>query len=537
MRRKQMGFASILVILSLVLAACGGGGAAQPAPAQATDTPAAAQPTDTPAAAQAVTSTTATTSTAATTGTTATTATTAVTATTSATATTPTTATGAMTGTGTTTSTASAPAMGDCTPATDGPLAGVDPKGQKIVWWTNHSGAREEKLKALVEEFNKSNPCGITVEEQNQGSYNDIRDKVNASIAAGQLPAALFVGYQNDQAFYQLNNALADLNPYVDDAKWGLSADDKKDFYASFFNQSVHAAFNNQRLGFPPNRSMEVLFYNATWLKELGYDAPPATPEQFKEIACKAAKSNNSKGYLLRDDASAIASWTYAYGGDILSQDGKSYVLNSQATIDALTLLKSMYDEKCANFLDDPKGNPNPEFAARKAIFAQGSSSGIPFYASDVAKAAKDSGKPEDEWNVAAIPHTSKDPRQNIYGGDVMVTVTNPEQQLAAWVFIKWFTTPEIQAKWDEISGYFPTRASASKFLGDYLAKNKQWATAMQMLPYSVYEPQLISYQKTRDGMTKAFNAIIKGADIKATLDQLNTDSNAAQEELMKEVK
>ena len=57
------------------------------------------------------------------------------------------------------------------------------------------------------------------------------------------------------------------------------------------------------------------------------------------------------------------------------------------------------------------------------------------------------------------------------------------------------------------------------------------------MLPYSVYEPQLISYQKTRDGITKAFNAIIKGADIKATLEQLNTDSNAAQEELMKEVK
>ena len=110
-----------------------------------------------------------------------------------------------------------------CDVAADGPLAGVDPTGLSIVWWHNHSGSREEQLLPLVDQFNSTNACGITVEAQNQGSYNDIRDKVNASAAAGELPAALVVGYQNDQAFYQLNNSLADLNPYVDDATWGLS--------------------------------------------------------------------------------------------------------------------------------------------------------------------------------------------------------------------------------------------------------------------------------------------------------------------------
>lgn len=427
-------------------------------------------------------------------------------------------------------------ASGECAAAAEGALAGVDPSGQSIVWWHNHSGSREEGLKGLVDEFNQSNPCKITLEAQNQGSYDEIRDKVNASISAGEQPAALLVGYQNDQAFYQLNDALVDLNTYVDDPTWGFTAEEKADFYASFFNQSVHVAFDNQRLGFPPNRSMEVLYYNATWLKELGYDAPPATPEQFKEMACKAA-ADGSKGYLLRDDASAMAAWTYAFGGDILSEDGTSYVLNSQATIDAMTLIKSMYDEKCANFLDDPKGFPNSEFAARKAIFAQGSSSGLPFYAGDVKKAAEEGGKTADEWGVAAIPHTTADPRQNVYGGDVMITVTTPEQQLAAWVFIKWFTSPEIQAKWDQLSGYFPTRASTSEFLGDYLKENIQWAQAVEMLPFSYYEPQLISYTGVRDGMTKAFNEILQGADIKATLDALTEEANKQQAELMSEVK
>ena len=37
---------------------------------------------------------------------------------------------------------------------------------------------------------------GITVVSQSQGGYDEIRDKVNASIAAGEQPAALIAGYQ-----------------------------------------------------------------------------------------------------------------------------------------------------------------------------------------------------------------------------------------------------------------------------------------------------------------------------------------------------
>ena len=495
MFKKSIWLSALLVMAMLLLAACPGG-AAPTEPVTATEVPAAE-----PAASDAVTETTTTTDTA------------------------------------TTTTTTETAATGDCTPATDGELAGVDPSGQTVVWWHNHSGSREEGLKGLIAEFNGSNPCGITVDAQNQGSYEDIRDKVNVSIGAGEQPAALLVGYQNDEAIYQLNDTLVDLNLYVNDPTWGLSAEEQADFYPTFFNQSIHPAFNNQRLGFPPNRSMEVMYYNATLLKELGYDAPPATPEEFKTMACAAhAADANNKGYLLRDDASALASWTYAYGGNILNEAGDGYVLNGQATVDALTLLKGMYDDGCANFLDDPKGFPNAEFAARRALFAQGSSSGIPFYAGDVKKVGEEAGKDADEWGVAAIPHTTADPVQNIYGGDVMITVTTPEQQLAAWLFIKWFTSPENQAKWDQISGYFPTRQSTIDNLQEYLASNPQWAKAVELLPFSAYEPQLISYNDARKGMTEAFNAIIQGAEIQPTLDELNDASNAQQEELMSEV-
>jgi multiple sugar transport system substrate-binding protein/sn-glycerol 3-phosphate transport system substrate-binding protein len=430
----------------------------------------------------------------------------------------------------------------ECTVAEDGPFAGVDPSGQSVVWWHNHSGSREEQLAVLVEQFNESNACGITVEALNQGSYDDIRNQVNASISAGDLPAALVVGYQNDQAFYQLNNALVDLEPYLQDAHWGLGAEDQSDFYASFFDQSIHPLFDNQRLGFPPNRSMEVLFYNQTWLEELGFDGPPATPEEFQEMACAGAEANGdgTGGYILREDASAVAAWTYAFGGDVLNEEGSGYVYDGDATVQSMAFLKALYDDGCAYLFTE--GFPNPEFAARRAIFAQGSSSGIPFYAGDVATISEEEGREPDEWGVAAIPHTTAEPVQNIYGGDIMITNTTPEQQLAGWIFVKWFTLPDIQAEWDVISGYFPTRLGATEFLEGYVDENPQWGQAIELLPYSYYEPQLISYTGVRDAAQAAFNEIMQlpaGAseeDIRAILTNLTEVANEQQEELMSEL-
>ncbi len=428
---------------------------------------------------------------------------------------------------------------GPCAPAKEGSLAGVDPRGQTITWWHNHSREREEALTGMVAEFNESNECGITVIAENQGGYDDIRDKVNASINAGELPAALIVGYQNDQAFYQLNQGLADLNQFVNDSHWGLSAEEQADFFEGFFNQSVHPVFDNQRLGFPPNRSIEVLYYNQTWLEELGYDGPPTSPEEFREMACAAADAvgDGTGGYILRSDASGTAAWTFAYGGDILTEDGEHYAYDNPATVEAMRFLKGMLDDGCAYLFTE--GFPNPQFAARKAIFTQGSSSGMPFYAIDVNTVAEESSRAADFWGVTAIPHTTAEPVVNVYGGDVMITATTPEQELAAWLFIKHFTSAEVQAEWDEVSGYFPTRASTEQYLSDYISGSDtgaQYQQAHDLLQYGAYEPQLISYQAVRDAAEEAFNAIMQGADIDETLAELTKTANELQDELMAEI-
>ena len=50
----------------------------------------------------------------------------------------------------------------------------------------------------------------------------------------------------------------------------------------------------------------------------------------------------------------------------------------------------------------------------------------------------------------------------NVYGASVSMGRSTPERELATWIFIKYYTSPESQAKWARASNYFPVRQSVA---------------------------------------------------------------------------
>ncbi|MCU0521810.1 MAG: hypothetical protein MUF84_14095, partial [Anaerolineae bacterium] len=60
-----------------------------------------------------------------------------------------------------------------------------------------------------------------------------------------------------------------------------------------------------------------------------------------------------------------------------------------------------------------------------------------------------------------------------------------------------------------------------------------QWTQGLEMLQYSAFEPQLISYQGVRDAAQQAYNEIMQGGDIDQVLADLTEEANALQAELM----
>jgi multiple sugar transport system substrate-binding protein/sn-glycerol 3-phosphate transport system substrate-binding protein len=418
--------------------------------------------------------------------------------------------------------------------AQDDPYADVDPSNQTVIFWHQHSGAREEELLEIVEQFNATNEWNITVEASNQGGYGDIFQKMNLGLTAGgeDLPE-LVVAYGNQSASYQLADGLVDMSTLVDSPTWGLSEEEKADFFTGFYNADI---IGGERLGFPPNRSMEVMYYNSDWLAELSeagvisFEGAPTTPEQFREAACAAVENPysgatgdpaQSLGYQLSVDASRFASWTFAFGGDVFDTEANQYTYNSEAAVEAMTFLQGLFADGCAGPVVERFGD-QANFGQGITLFTVGSSSGLPFYRSAVDEGAAFN------WSVAAIPHTTEEPVQNIYGASVSIPRSTPEQELAAWLFMKYYTSPEIQADWAVASNYFPVRASVADGLAEYFDQNEAYATAFELLQYGTVEPQVAGYDFVRDMIEQTMAAIVDdpSLDVQATLDAANEEAN-----------
>ena len=71
---------------------------------------------------------------------------------------------------------------------------------------------------------------GSPLKALNQGGYGDVEDKVNAGIQSGDLPDVV-MAYTNTLTDWYSVGYLADLNPYVNDAEYGLTTDELADIY------------------------------------------------------------------------------------------------------------------------------------------------------------------------------------------------------------------------------------------------------------------------------------------------------------------
>lgn len=414
-----------------------------------------------------------------------------------------------------------------------------DLDGQILRFWHPWSGSLGREIKLLTEEFNLNNPWGIQVTSVSHPGYDDLESALQSPASPNESPQVV--------AFF-LYQALAiekkmewiDLQPYVSDPQWGLSPSEQSAFNPIIWEQDVQ---DGRRLGIPAFRSGQVLFYNQSWAKEMGFLLPPATPEQFRQQACAAAQANlrddspdndGAGGWIVSTDGAAMLSWIYAFGGDALKSprpkpNQSVYQFNTAENEQALTFLRQMYDTGCAwinrvnaanpQQSEDPL--PHVAFANRLGLFASSSVLDIS-YQSEMFRA---SGS-QDQWTVIPYPSPSLQPAIDIYGPSFYIPHSSPEAQLAAWLFIRWLSSPEHHARVVASIGAFPVQTSSMKFLEDYGKDYPQWASAVELLKYARVEPSFASWGKVRRGLndaaTQLFRSYFSADQIPVLLDYLD---------------
>jgi ABC-type glycerol-3-phosphate transport system substrate-binding protein len=373
-----------------------------------------------------------------------------------------------------------------------------------ITFWHTQptDGPNGKKLNSLIQDFQAKNP-NIQIDAQYVGNYDALFQKLETAIAGGQTPD-MAVAYPNQVAEYQQASVIVPLDDYVKSQKYGLPKDDYADILQAYRYDNFYPGNGNKMLSFPFTKSIELMYYNADALKAAGADVPKTWDDFLK--AAKAVTKGDMKGYAIGVEPSLFANMVFSRGGQMISDDQKKWIFNNQQGVDSLAFLQQIIKDG-SGYQIAKQFADQTDFGNAKAAFTFTTSSGLPYYQQEVQNDGKGFN-----WNVAAPPHApGQPPAAVINGADITMFKSSPEKQLAAWLFMKYFASKEVNPDWSVASGYLPIRTSGltdPRVLAQ-VQKLPQYGVALQVQQYGRSEPAVRSYQTTRNHISDAIVAAL----------------------------
>jgi multiple sugar transport system substrate-binding protein/sn-glycerol 3-phosphate transport system substrate-binding protein len=389
----------------------------------------------------------------------------------------------------------------------------VDPaslRGRRVDLWHAWAGEVEPEVRALVDDFNAANEWGIVAVASAHYGYDSLMEGVEAALKPGASEAEekpeilLSYDYQSlDQ------KTLVDLNSYLQDPVWGLDASGQEDFLPI---ASPPEAGQEPRLGWPAPRSAQLLYYNQTWGEELGFREAPQTTADFKKQACTAAQANaadenpandGTGGWIISTHYPTVAGWLHAFGAEFSLPQGNGYRFNTPEVKSALTFLRELYTDGCAWLSENEF--PENEFALRQGLFSTGSLAGIPYQAEALQREGS-----ADRWTVIPFPGEAGEPAVSVYGPSYRLLKSSPEEQLAAWLFLRWLAAPENEARLARAAGALPTRQATLDLLASEAELAPQYRAGLELLPYAHIEPSASSWSQVRWAVSDAATQLFR---------------------------
>ena len=413
---------------------------------------------------------------------------------------------GCLTGAGSSTGTAG-------TPASTG-------SGVRLEFWHTRRRQQEKVLQAICRDYEKANP-GVRMEPKYQGSYDQLNTQVRAAIAANSLPA-LAVAYESHVTEYMAKDVVRPLDDLVKDPELGFTGPELEDIPEQYLASNRFRQFNNQLLSFPFTKSNLVLYYNRSLLRKAGFGGPPQTWGEFEQQAAALAKQIGKPAYAFSIDASTLDGLIYSHGGAVLADDGAHTLFDQAATVRTFELLQRMAKARTLALTDADR--VAALFAAQGCAFVIDTSSGRAYTEELIG------GK--FDWDIGVIPHgEGVDPVTVMYGPNVCIFKSTPEQEREAWKFVKYFVSPEVTARWARETGYLPVRRSAVELpeMKEFYAKNPRALHVYEVLQAAKGEPNVIGWQEVRGLLEDAARKVVTaGTDPRAAAVDLKRKADQA---------
>ncbi len=198
-------------------------------------------------------------------------------------------------------------------------------------------------------------------------------------------------------------------------------------------------------------------------------------------------------------------------GGSLLNADSTATAFNSPEGVEALNYMTGLLYIDSTAYLTSGYDHQNA-FADGRVAQVQGSVTSLAFMTRDMESRAE-SGMPTFTIGTAPLPAGRQ---QGVYiAGTNVVLFRNqdPRKVEAGWVFIKWFTRPDIQARWFAGSGYLPARMSSLQepwFL-EKVERYPGLQGVVDQLYYAVFEPQITAWYDGREFLSESVEIVLYG--------------------------
>lgn len=369
----------------------------------------------------------------------------------------------------------------------------------EISFWHAMSGDLEKTLENLTNKFMEANP-NITVTLQNQSSYNDLQQKMTATLASPKDLPTLTQAYPHWMINAMQDELLVDLKPYIENETIG--SENYNDMLEGFKTASE---IDGKIYGMPFNKSTEVIWYNKTLFDELGLEVPTT----FEEFAQVAKTITEKKGIV-------------GAGFDALNNFYTTYLKNKGVDFNSETDVTSAESVEAANYyLDGIKEGYfriagtdmylSGPFAAEQLGMYVGSNAGESFVKQGV----------DGKFEIGVAPYPAESVMQQ--GTDLyMFSNATAEQRTAAFEFLKFLTSTENQITWGVETGYIPaTHAAISsdeyKNSGSLVSSILEEATSKNLFINDVAQGVDSAYNESRVVMEDILAD--KNSDVKSKLE------------------
>jgi len=337
-----------------------------------------------------------------------------------------------------------------------------------ITFWNGHpSGALKQQMHEEVAEFNYTHQ-GIHVSYIDK--YSDVQSVI-AAMLANDAPNVAMPHLDEAQQFAS-RGYLVNLQNFINGAS-GLSRSQiRSDYFANVWNAMAIAPGKQYIIPYEANGQM-VIFENATLLKKAGIVNPPHTWAQVVADARKiTALGPNDHGIAWTPSLTQFFVMVQDFGGKVWANPERtSFALNNPGALLALSMLRQMVADKSMELTSNYGYQLDFGTGDVGLLIEQGAG-----WTYDHASAG---GK--FAMTASPAPAGPSGHAYNYVNGDSLCIFNTgtAAQQAASWTFIKWLSSPSVNAKWNERTNYLPTGPASLFLMHRFYLENKNFAAAL----------------------------------------------------------